>query len=141
MMKKRNILTKVCALCSVFTMGAFSGCAMVEGIVGGSSVEESSAQVESPVTSTPEASEEPESSLPEVSEEPESSLPEVSEEPETPEAPEEKPEQTALSVLTKGEVFPYIDNVKNYLQAGEGARVGDYHQAVNSQWAPVEIKW
>jgi protein-tyrosine phosphatase len=44
-------------------------------------------------------------------------------------------------VKTSGEVFPYIDNVQTYLEAGEGAKVSEHYQEVNSQWAPVEIEW
>jgi hypothetical protein len=145
-MKKRNLLTAVCALCSVFAMSMFSGCSMLGGLLGGSSAEESSVKAESPASSeeetssTSEQSEDPESSIPEQSEEPESSTPEQSEDPETSEDLEQ-PTENALTILTKGEVFPYIDNVKEYLEAGAGAKVSDYYQAVNSQWAPVQIQW
>ena len=149
-MKKRSILTALCALLGALTVGA-SGCSALEGILGGSSASESSVKVESPASSekessTPETSEEPESSTPETSEEPESSTPETSEDPEsstpeTSETPEENPETQNLSVITSGEVFPYLDSIKGYLQAGAGAVVGDYYQNVSSQWAPVKIEW
>lgn len=152
-MMKRKALTRICALCSVFMMSSFGACD-VSGLLnqfGGSSTAGDSLQVESPVTSeTPEESENPSSEAPETSDAPSSEVPESSENPETSETPETPENPTPdnpssskyeLSVTTTGEVFPYIENVKNYLLAGEGAKVGDYHQAVSSQWAPVEIKW
>ena len=152
-MKKRSILTAICALISVFTISAVTSCSALSGLIGGSSAEESSVNAESPVSSekeetssTPEQSEEPESSIPEQSEEPESSTPEQSEDPETSENPEtsedpEQPTESALKILTEGEVFPYVDEAKAYLQAGAGADVADYYEKMDNPQVPIEIKW
>ena len=147
-MKKHSILTAICALFSVLTIGA-SGCSALGGLMGGSSEVESSVKVESPASSekessTPETSEEPESSTPEQSEEPESSTPETSEDPEdsssdSSEDPEE--EESFLTILTEGEVFPYVDAAKEYLQAGAGADVADYYEKMDNAYAPIQIKW
>ena len=51
------------------------------------------------------------------------------------------PEVGSLSLTEMGEVYPYIDGVKSYLLAGEGANVADYHYSVATQAAPVQIKW
>ena len=40
-----------------------------------------------------------------------------------------------------GEVFPYIDEAKKYLQAGAGVNVADYLIAVDNQYAPVRVLW
>lgn len=143
---KRKTLTRICALCSVFMMSSLGGCSIFRGIVdqpNSPSTAGNSLQAESPMNSeTPESSQAPSSQAP-SSEKPETSeQPESSEKPETPETPETpSTPKYELSVTTTGEVFPYIENVKNYLLAGEGAKVGDYHQAVSSQWESVEIKW
>ena len=151
-MKKRSILTAICALLGTLTIA--SGCSALGGLLGGSSASESSVQVEKPTSSekeetssTPDVSEDPESSsTPDVSEDPESSsTPDVSEDPEssTPEDSEE-PEvstESALTILTEGEVFPYVDAAKAYLQAGAGADVADYYEKMDNPQAPIEIAW
>ena len=40
-----------------------------------------------------------------------------------------------------GEVFPYIENAKKYLQAGADANVQDYFVKVDNPQAPVQIVW
>ena len=141
-MKKNSILTMIFALASAFTISA-SSCSMIGGAFGGTSSQESSIQEESSETSG--TSEESKTSeKPETPETPDSSntsdSSDTSDTSESPEVPE-KPEDNALTVLTKGEVFPYIENIKNYLQAGAGAKVGDYYKTVATQCAPVQIKW
>ena len=151
-MKKRSILTAICALLGTLTIA--SGCSALGGLLGGSSASESSVQVENPTSSekeetsstldvsedpesssTPDVSEDPESSsTPETSEDPESSSPEDSEEPEV-------PTESALAILTEGEVFPYVDAAKAYLQAGAGADVADYYEKMDNPQAPIEIAW
>ena len=151
-MQTKKILTRICALCSVFVMGSFGGCALLESMLGGTSSEGSSVQVESPETSekpekpdTPDTPDVPDTpDTPDVPDTPDT--PDVPDTPDTPDVPDtpdtpDVPKDNMLTVLTEGEVFPYIDNIKEYLEAGAGAKVGDYYQAVNSQWAPVQIKW
>ena len=40
-----------------------------------------------------------------------------------------------------GEVFPYIKEVKNYLQADADANVADYMIKIDNQYAPVQVVW
>ena len=155
MMKKRSILTKICALLSVFTIGASAGCSVLEelagGLLGGASSTtseslENSQTSEKPVTSEKEeTSEKPTTSeTPETPEDPGTSeKPETPEEPDTPVTPEEpeKPSNTLTITAPTGEVYPYIDDVKDYLMAGEGAIAKDYYKGQRNQYAPVEIKW
>jgi len=147
-MKKRSILTMIFALVSAFAISA-SSCSMVGGMTGGSSSKESSVQVESSETSeTPEGSE---SSKPETPEIPDSSdssdtseTPGTSENPDTSETPDdpETPQQDALKIISPvGEVFPYVDEAKAYLQAGEGADVSKFAVKMDNPQVPVEIKW
>ena len=147
-MKKNTILTKVCALLSVLAIGGASGCSALESLLGGSSAGDST-QVESSVTSgnpviseSPSASEEPEDSEDVgTSEDPTTSeTPETSEDPTTSETPE-TPEYTLAVTAPTGEVVPYATAVREYLEAGAGAKVGDYYQSMASQYLPVEIKW
>ena len=52
-------------------------------------------------------------------------------------------EEPNLDILAPvGEVYPYTDNAKNFLLAGEGADVADYYikGQINPQ-VPVEVKW
>ena len=45
-----------------------------------------------------------------------------------------------LTILApKGEVFPYIDSAKKYLEAGADANVADYFEVVRNQQKPVQI--
>ena len=47
-----------------------------------------------------------------------------------------------LTILApKGEVFPYIDSAKKYLEAGADANVADYFEVVRNQQKPVQIVW
>ena len=151
-MKKRSILTAICALVSAFTIGASAGCDALTGMLGGSSVQENS-EVVSESSETPDVSEEPEepgtSETPETPEEPGTSeTPETPEEPgtsETPETPEE-PEapQVVMEVISPAygeEVFPYVDEAKAFLEAGAGADVADYYQKMDNAYKPIEIKW
>ena len=153
-MKKRSIFTTICALFSVLTIG-MSSCALIGG---GSSEVESSTQVESPtssekeeVSSTPDVSEDSEnSSTPDVSEDPESSsTPDVSEDPEsssTPETSEDPDEQSSITITISApaygeEVFPYIENAKEYLLAGASANPADYYNQAKNPQVPIELKW
>ena len=54
----------------------------------------------------------------------------------------EQPQENMLKIVAPTEeVYPYIDEVKAYLQAGYGVSVADYHKNVPNQVAPVEVKW
>lgn len=116
-MKKHSILTVICAFVSAISIVSLSAC----GTSGNTSTDSSTGG--SPTVSTP--SEKPE----------DSKSSEDSEE-------LEKSEEIVLTVeAPMGEVFPYLDCVKNYLQAGAVAKVGDYFQSVKSQYAPVQVNW
>ena len=41
----------------------------------------------------------------------------------------------------KGEVYPYVDEVKEYLQAGTGADVGGYAPGVSVAQSSVKLTW
>ena len=41
----------------------------------------------------------------------------------------------------KGEVFPYIENAKKYLEAGAEANVADYFIEVRNAFAPIQVVW
>ena len=172
MVKKRSILTKICALLSVFTIGAATGCSVLEGIVGGVTGQSSStssgnselsgSSENSDIGEEPEDPGKPEDSAPDEPNEPE--LPDIPNTPETPDEPEtpdtpvtpDEPEipdtpetpdtpvaptNTLTITAPTGEVYPYIDDVKDYLMAGEGAIAKDYYKGQRSQYAPIEIKW
>ena len=53
----------------------------------------------------------------------------------------ETEEQMLFIVAPTEEVHPYIQDVRNYLEAGPGANVSDYYHPVTTQAAPVQIKW
>ena len=144
-MKKRSILTMICALLGALTIGA-SGCSALGGLLGGSSASESSVQVENPTSSEKEET----SSTPDVSEAPESSsTPDVSEDPEsssTPETSEDPDEQSSITITISApaygeEVFPYIENAKEYLLAGASANPADYYNQAKNPQVPIELKW
>ena len=47
-----------------------------------------------------------------------------------------------LTILApKGEVFPYIENAKKYLEAGADANVADYFIEVRNQQVPIQVVW
>ena len=47
-----------------------------------------------------------------------------------------------LKILSPtGEVFPYIEEAKNYLLAGAGVNVADYFVAVRDQARPIRVEW
>jgi len=47
-----------------------------------------------------------------------------------------------LTILSpKGEVFPYIENAKKYLQAGAEANVADYFIEVRNPQLPIQVVW
>ena len=150
MMKKRSILTAICALMCAFSIGA-SSCSALEGLLGGESASQTDSIVtsEKPTTSeSPSASEEPETSEdPGTSEDPETSeTPETSEAPGTSETPEtpSTPAQVKLAVTSPEngeEVFPYVDEAKAFLQAGAGADVANYYEKMDNAYAPVTLKW
>ena len=145
-MKKRSILTAICALMCAFSIGA-SSCSALEGLLGGESASQTDSIVtsEKPTTSeSPSASEEPETSeTPGTSEDPETSeTPETSEDPGTSETPEtpSTPAQVKLAVTSPEngeEVFPYVDEAKAFLQAGAGADVASYYEKMDNAYAPV----
>ena len=87
----------------------------------------------------------PQESLPtsEPSESLEESEPESTPESEPESEPDPEPEEQMLFfVAPTEEVYPYIDGVKNYLEAGAGANVGDYYNPpIKTQATPVQIKW
>ena len=148
---KKNIFTKICALLSVFAIGGASGCSTLESLLGGF-LSGDSTKVESPATSEKPATSES-VSMPEESETSEetgtsedpgtSETPETSEDPGTSETPETPatPDYTLTVTAPTGEVVPYADTVKEYLDAGAGVKVGDYYQKMDTQARPVEIKW
>lgn len=149
-MKKRSILTVICALMCAFSIGA-SSCSALEGLLGGESASQTDSIVtsEKPTTSeSPSASEEPETSEePGASETPETSeTPDTSEDPGTSETPEtpSTPAQVKLAVTSPEngeEVFPYVDEAKAFLQAGAGADVANYYEKMDNAYAPVTLKW
>ncbi len=91
-------------------------------------------------TSTPQKESLPTS---EPSESLEESEPESTPESEPESEPDPEPEEQMLFfVAPTEEVYPYIDGVKNYLEAGAGASVGDYYNPpITTQATPVQIKW
>lgn len=147
--KKRSMVMAIFALLGTLTVGA-TACDNLPmfGSSQASSVEsetESSTALES-VDSTVNSQEEASSETIESTESADSS--ENSEDSENNDSSEdsgnleETPTQNALVILAdEGEVYPYIDGVKEYLEAGEGANVADYHYSVTSQYAPVQVKW
>lgn len=47
-----------------------------------------------------------------------------------------------LTILApQGEVFPYIENAKKYLEAGADANVADYFIEVRNQQVPIQVVW
>ena len=48
---------------------------------------------------------------------------------------------TMKLIVPNGEVFPYIDNVKAYLQAEVGANVRDYLVRVDNPNQPIRVEW
>lgn len=47
-----------------------------------------------------------------------------------------------LKILSPtGEVFPYIENAKKYLQAGAEANVADYFVEVRNAFVPIQVEW
>ncbi len=53
----------------------------------------------------------------------------------------EKPQGELTIVSPSGEVYPYIENVKKYLSAGNDAKVEDYYVKTENAYAPVTIEW
>ena len=50
-------------------------------------------------------------------------------------------EETLMITSPKGEIYPYVDEVKEYLQAGAGADVGDYASGVSVAQSSVKLTW
>ena len=48
-------------------------------------------------------------------------------------------EETLMIASPKGEIYPYVDEVKEYLQAGAGADVGDYASGVSVAQSSVKL--
>ena len=48
-------------------------------------------------------------------------------------------EETLMITSPKGEIYPYVDEVKEYLQAGAGADVGDYASGVSVAQSSVKL--
>ena len=48
---------------------------------------------------------------------------------------------TLMITAPVGEVFPYVDVAKEYLQAGEGADVASYYRSMHNAYAPIQVKW
>ena len=127
-MRKRSIWMAICALFSALSISFVAGC----GGAGDASVNDStvgtggSESVGGSSDSTDGVGDSSDSTGPSAGEE----------------TPDDIPNEDALSLIApEGEVFPYIDEVKNYLQAGEGAKVGDYYRTVTTQATGVQIKW
>lgn len=137
-MKKRSVLMLVFAFIGTLAMGA--GCSFLPSK---DSQEEASSK-ESSVAM--ESSETIESSEEIVSSEEASSEIESSEEASEASSEESSEEETIECKVTitspEGEVFPYVDAAKNYLQAGVGALIDDYYvQGLEDAQVPVQIKW
>ena len=143
MEKKNSILMMICAFMSVASIGVSAGCA---NFFGGNA-EESSAKESSVKT---ESSVELESYEDVVS----SEQLENSEGIESMESMEntesldssdstEVPVTNPLTISSpEGEVFPYVDEAKAFLQAGEGADVADYYvSGLKNPQKAITIKW
>ena len=130
--KHSRFLLMLCALICSFSIGLV-GCTAPQ-----SSEPNSSSQKESIQSSKSSESVE-ESTLPFESEEESEEI--ESEEPESEEESEEPEEQMLFIVAPTEEVYPYIQDVRDYLKAGPGANVSDYYHPVATQAAPVKIEW
>ena len=123
--KKNSFLMSLFAMLCAFSIGA-AGCAGedVDSSSSGASVEDSVGG-----SSTPDYSSTPDDS----SDVGDDITPDNS----------ETPEDAAISILLpEGEVFPYVDTAKDFLQAGEGADVADYAvSGMKNPQAPVQVKW
>ena len=54
----------------------------------------------------------------------------------------EEETQNALTVTAPtSEVYPYIENAKNYLLAGASANPADYYNQVKNPQVPIQVKW
>ena len=128
-MKKRSILMKILSLLSVICVVTGVGCAdKTGGSQDTSSTKESSAVAES--SSEKESLDEIESSEEVVS----------SEDAESSE--EDIPEEDVLTVIApEGEAYPYVEQAKNYLMAGEGVDVDQYWMSMDNPYAPIQVKW
>ena len=51
------------------------------------------------------------------------------------------PPEKVLKIKPAGEAYPYIDNVKAYLEAGEGADVMKYFKSVDDQHKDIAVEW
>lgn len=140
MMSRKSVLTVLCTLMSVLSIGALASCEMPWD----NSQTESSANGDSVTTeSSEEIASSEEESLEEVvsSEDVESA--EIEESSDAEESSEEDiPEEDVLTfTVPEEDAVLYIDAVKRYLQAGEGAKVSDYYQSVETQAVSTQIKW
>lgn len=50
-------------------------------------------------------------------------------------------EDTIMITAPVGEVFPYVNAAKAYLQAGEGADVANYFRLMDNAYAPIQVEW
>ena len=138
-MKKRSIFTTICAFVCALSVLAGVGCVNQDGgsqagtstddtqsssSIGGSENDDSTPNNSTPEDSTPEDST-PDTSTPDDS------------------TPDDTPPEEAVIAVTApvGEVYPYVDEVKTYLQAGAGADVADYWVAMENAYAPIQVQW
>lgn len=135
---KHSITMAICLMISLLAVGVTAGCSLLDGNsknsssdLGSIDSEISEEQVESSFEVEVSSSEEDVTSVEETSSE-------SSESSEEPVKPVENP--LKISEFTEP-VVPYIDAVRNYLEAGAGAKVGNYYETVETQAAPVQVKW
>ena len=59
----------------------------------------------------------------------------------TDETTDEGKEPTLMIKAPKGEVFPYLERARKYLEAGSGANVGKKFEHINNPQVPITVKW
>ena len=50
-------------------------------------------------------------------------------------------ESTLMITAPKGEVFPYLDRARKYLEAGKNANVGKKFEHIPNPQVPITVKW
>ncbi|MBE6684637.1 MAG: hypothetical protein E7592_03170 [Ruminococcaceae bacterium] len=59
----------------------------------------------------------------------------------TEETTDTEKEPTLMITAPKGEVFPYLDRARKYLEAGSGANVGKKFEYIKNPQVPITVKW
>ena len=59
----------------------------------------------------------------------------------TEETTDTEKESTLMITAPKGEVFPYLDRARKYLEAGSGANVGKRFEHIKNPQIPITLKW